>query len=130
MVEKRGSSADAQTHRSGVYRIPCNDCDLPYYGRTTKKVNVRFREHQDTVVDKDDHSALVKHTRSHPGHEFSFSDANLIWKTRNLAEMRMVESACISNFPSCNVSEGEVKIGPMLSSIVIRTTCLQPHTVT
>ena len=44
--------------------------------------------------------------------------------------MRLVESACISNFPSCNVKEGEVKIGPMLSSIVIRTTGLQPHTVT
>ena len=70
-------------------------------------------------------SALVRHLQSNPGHSFNLDKASLIWKTRCKKEARMVESSCIKTLPSCNVSPGEIFVGPMVASVVMKATKIQ-----
>ena len=132
VVERRGSMADIKQHQSGVYQIPCKypDCDLPYYGRTAFPLEDRVKHHKGYISIKKQDSALVRHIQTHPGHEPDFDAANIIWKTKDITQMQVVESACISVLPSCNISIGEIKVNPMLASVITHIASLTQHTDT
>ena len=62
----------------------------------------------------------MKHMHSHPGHEFDFSSAKLLWKSKNVLESKIIESSCIQTFPSCNTQPGKVTVNPILASVITR----------
>ncbi|CAL4193496.1 unnamed protein product, partial [Meganyctiphanes norvegica] len=97
-------------------------------GRTNKPFQTRMKEHQNNIVKKTQASALVRHIESHPGHEFDFDNASLIWKSNNKLETQILESACINTLPSCNVSQGDVYVGSTLSSVIVKIANLQDRT--
>ena len=121
LVRGLRSASDPRQH-GGVYHVPCkvDTCDLNYYGRTSRPFEIRLGEHMKAVEDGDTNSSLVKHMHSHPGHEFDFSSAKLLWKSKNVLESKIVESSCIQNFPSCNTQPGEVTVNPILASVITR----------
>ena len=118
---------DSIQQRSGVYCIPCSSpgCDLPYYGRTNRPLKVRLDEHRDDISNREKGSALVKHIQAHPGHDFNFDAASLIWKTNDNFESKLIESTCIRQLPHCNVASGEVFVGPTMASVISRVANLQ-----
>ena len=118
VMNKKGSIHDSSAKDSGVYHIPCSTpgCNKPYFGRTMTTLEKRMSQHESNIADKSDDSALVNHIRSHPGHGFNTKDAKLIWKSHNKYECQFVEAACISRFPSCNISRGEIRVTPVMSA--------------
>ena len=83
---------------------------MDYYGRTSRPFDVRMGEHMKDIQKKDVRKSMVKHVTSHPGHEFDFEAAKILWKTRNVVEQKMVEAACISSLTCCNTSAGEIYV--------------------
>ena len=48
--------------KSIVYKIPCNDCNKPYYGETGRSLDVRLKEHiKDIQYQRD--KTIVKHSQ-------------------------------------------------------------------
>ena len=115
MVKRRDSSGGPSQPR-GVYRVPCSnaDCNMDYYGRTSRPFDVRMGEHVRDIQNKYALSSMVKHMASYPGHEFDFEAAKILWKTRNVVEQKVVEAACISSLSCCNTSAGEIYVNPLL----------------
>ena len=85
MVKRRDSSG-GPSQPSGVYRVPCSnaDCNMDYYGRTSRPFDVRMREHVRDIQNKNVLNSMVQHMASYPGHEFDFEAAKILWKTRNV----------------------------------------------
>ena len=101
------------------------DCPLRYFGITSRSLRKRISEHRDYISKMDPSSALVRHIQSNPGHSFNLEKASLIWKTHCKKEARLVESSCLRTLPSCNVSPGEIFVGPMVASVVMKATKIQ-----
>ena len=77
---KRRDSAGVPSQPRGVYRIPCSnaDCNMDYYGHTSRPFDVRMGEHMKDIQKKDARNSMVKHMASHPGHEFDFEAAKIL----------------------------------------------------
>ena len=73
-------------------------------------------EHSTKIDKRSNDSAMVQHMASYPGHSFDLASAKIIWRTRSKYESQFVEAACISRFPSCNISKGEIKVTPAMSA--------------
>ena len=82
------------------------------------------------IRDKKPESALVRHMQTQPGHEPDFDAASIIWKTKDITQMKIVESACIGALPSCNISIGDIKVSPMMVSVITYIAVLHQHTDT
>ena len=72
--------------------------------------------HNSNIADMSMNIVLVQHIVSHPGHGFKTSEAKLIWKTHSKYESQLVEASCISQFPSCNISKGEIRVSHAMAS--------------
>merc|ERR1711917_181613 len=59
---------------------------------------------------------------THPGHEFDFAAAKLLWKSTNVLESKYVESSCIQTLPNCNTQAGEVTVNSILASMIMKVT--------
>ena len=53
---------NSSTKNSGVYSIPCNDCDLVYIGESGRDWSVRKKEHKYAFRNNDMCNALFNHT--------------------------------------------------------------------
>ena len=117
VMNKKGTIHDSTLRDTGVYRIPCSipSCNKAYFGRTMEGLEKRMVGHNSNMADMSMSSALVHHKTSHPGHDFRTSEAKLIWKTHNKYESQLVEASCISQFPSCNISKGEIRVSPAMA---------------
>ena len=122
LLVKRRDSIGGPSQPGGVYRVPCSnaDCNMDYYGRTSRPLDVRMGEHVKDIQKKNALNSMFKHMASHPGHEFNFEAAKILWKTRNLVEQKVVEAACISSLPCCNITDGDIHVNPLLASVVMR----------
>ena len=81
-------------------------------------------EHMKDIQDRCELNSMVKHMNANPGHEFDFDSASVLWKTCNVTEQKIVETACISSLPNCNTSGGEIPVDPILSSLIMRLTSI------
>ena len=98
---------------------------MAYFGRTNRSLSKRLDEHRGMINQRDTSSALVRHSQSHPGHNFDMDAASLVWKTNDKLESKLVESTCIKILPSCNVATGEVFVGPTMASVISKVANLQ-----
>lgn len=67
----------------GVYKIPCNDCDLAYIGQTNRKISARIEEHKNAIAKKQSTSALVQHINN-TGHSINFQESSMLAAEKRL----------------------------------------------
>ena len=134
VVNNRGASDDNKPQRHVVYQIPCTissnvslDCEQPYYGRTSQQLQRRLAQHARNIENNHQNSALVEHLQAHPNHKFNLDSATTIWESDSIMETQIVESACISELPSCNVHPGEIAMSPILAALTVRMADLSKH---
>ena len=60
-----------------VYKIKCNDCNASYVGQTSRRVNVRIKEHIKKYPEKDTNSGLFAHTKDN-NHLIDFKNIKIL----------------------------------------------------
>ena len=86
----------------GVYKIPCKDCSLNYFGETGRGLSVRLKEHQRDYGNMSNKNVLVKHSFQE-NHRINWRDATILYRDNNVGNRRLVEGACIN---TCKSMEG------------------------
>ena len=68
---------------------------------------------------------MSDHLLAHTGHEFDLDSAEVIWKSNNLYECQLMETALISTFPNCNNTAGDISVSPAYTSAFIHVSGLR-----
>ena len=79
----------------GVYKIPCKECHLNYFGETGRGLEVRLKEHQRAYKDMADNNVLVKHSWE-KDHQINWKGSTVLYKDKNVGNRRLVEGAFIN----------------------------------
>ena len=87
----------------GVYRVECKNCNNAYFGETGITLAKRMADHRTDIRKAKDSNALFAHMRDNPGHSFDLKGAKLIYKSNQLANRQLVESAMIATNVNCNL---------------------------
>ena len=108
--------------KSGVYYIPCDDCDKIYLGETGRDLKRRLKEHRRDIVYQKPESGVATHVRKQ-GHVFNFKNAKIIVPCNNKKKRHIIESAMIkkfSNMDRCvNLNYGFSPRSELLSKYII-----------
>ncbi len=103
----------SQKEMSGIYRIPCNDCEMEYRGQTRRRLETREKEHERAIkaieVDK---SSVAKHMCENRHRK---GEIEIIRQVDNPWELDGYESLYIATGKSL-MNEGE----PPLRSILFK----------
>ena len=105
---------------SGVYSIPCNDCNLVYIGESGRDWNVRIREHKYAFRNNNMSNALFNHAFNN-NHRINWEESKLIYNCDNFHKRRIVESALIDKIDNFNLSSGCFKLDPIMRALVINS---------
>ena len=65
---------------------------------------------------------MVKHVQNNPGDKYDLERARIIWRTNDIIESKMVESAFIQTLPCCNTHPGEISMSPIMASVITTIT--------
>ena len=94
---------------SGVYKIPCKDCEKSYIGETGRCLEKRITEHKKDIVMQKSESGVAEHVRE-SDHFFDFKNAKIIYPSKNVVKRHIVESTLISTLKksnkTCNLNLG------------------------
>ena len=127
MVEKSGQkisqlvAAPRRKNRrdeSVVYKIPCNGCDLPYYGETSRGLKQRIVEHKRDFRNHNINNSLVKHTDRCP-HLPDWKHAEILKRNLCKKERKTLESCLIEAFPCTNTKAGDVKLAKSVALVLV-----------
>ena len=91
---------------AGVYKIPCKDCNKPYYGQTGRSVQKRITEHQQAVRNGQNNSAIFQHI-ANEGHRIGWEEAALIYNSSCVYKRKIIEAAVIERTENMNLSQGQ-----------------------
>ena len=105
--------------KPGVYKIPCNNCDLVYVGQTGRNLSKRIIEHKRSIRYGQESSAIFQHVKD-AGHVMNWNDSSLLYKSNCNVTRKIFESFCISSLPNINLSGGHWK-PDLLSSGIIKS---------
>ena len=105
---------------SGVYKIPCKDCDEAYYGETGREFGVRLREHKDAVRRGNNNYATFKHSFN-KRHDIDWENAKIIYKSDNHYNRLIVESTYIQTQPNYNNLHSTLAIDNLSANIILRS---------
>ena len=72
----------------GVYKLPCKDCDLSYFGETRKSLKIRMKQHESNCRNHSNPSAVVNH------HELA--NSCVIYPESHMTKRKIAESLLIS----------------------------------
>ena len=128
VVQKRGKTKGSSHQLNGVYMIPLIPLDpttgnnLPYIGRTNTTLENRLSQHRNSIRKNYEACAMVKHIRNNPGDKYDLENARIIWRTNDIIESKMVESAFIQTLPCCNTHPGEIAMSPIMASVITKIT--------
>ena len=96
--------------RSGIYQIPCKDCQSVYIGQTRRKFKIRLREHKNAVENnRSGESSVAAHTTA-TQHQIEWGKAKLIKTVRNVSELNAWESMHIATADNPLMNEDEAPI--------------------
>jgi len=79
---------------TGVYSIPCANCNLSYIGQTGRNLSLRIKEHKYSIK-SDRSSAISEH--SNTGHCVNFNGAKFIHFENDLGKRLIAESLLLKN---------------------------------
>ena len=115
-------NSPSHVRETGVYRIPCKDCDQSYYGETGRSFNVRLAEHRRDVQNCNISNAAFVH-KIENDHRIVGS-AKLVFRSDNYFTRRIVESSLIASYPNFNISPGNFKFHRVLQASILKATGL------
>ena len=108
---------------SGVYKVPCKECNKVYYGETGRSFDLRLKEHKRDVINCKESNAIFVHKIEH-NHAIDWEGANLLYKSNNYFTRRIIESSLIGTHPNYNLSSGNFKFDKVFQSAILRSTGL------
>ena len=79
---------------SGVYCIPCKDCNKSYFGESGRGLDTRIEEHKQSVRKGYQYSAIATHCLD-VEHRVNFNEARMVYRSNNVRIRRLVEGALI-----------------------------------
>ena len=89
------NKSDNDDNDVGVYEIPCQACNMKYYGESGRGLHVRIAEHKRAWRSHSENSALVKHSWDND-HRIDWNNAKIIFKSSDVNVRRLVEGAAIN----------------------------------
>ena len=101
----------------GVYKLPCNDCDLVYIGQTGRDLKSRVSEHKDSIRRAQKSSAVFNHF-STLSHDMNWNNAEILYKSKCEYKRKIIESALIEIIPNFNLSRGQWSPDPITSMVM------------
>ena len=93
LVHNKAPDSDKQ--KVGVYEIPCKVCEEKYFGESGRGLEIRLTEHKRAYDSHQLNNALVKHSWD-KDHHIDWEKAQILYKSRNVGDRRLVEGACIN----------------------------------
>ena len=79
----------------GVYEIPCQDCNLKYFGESGRGLSIRIREHKRSYDSLAMNNVLVKHAWE-KDHRINWNNAKILFNSKEVGVRRIVEGAAIN----------------------------------
>ena len=120
LIKNHPPRNDDPKQASGVYEIPCKDCDKVYFGQTGRPFNVRINEHMKDFQHKRINNACFAHHRS-TGHQIDFSNWRIIHRSNNHYERLVVESTLINSFPNFNKCQSTLSIDNHSAKTILKS---------
>ena len=114
---------------SGVYVIPCHDCDNVYVGETGRPLETQIREHKYACRTNTPNSAIAKHTLE-IGHRINFKDTAVVCNVSNIAKRRIIEGALIHHLPTFPGNTALVSDNVLISRMIFRAVPLKYEALT
>ena len=102
---------------AGIYKIPCQDCELVYIGETGRNLETRIKEHKYAVKSHNKNNALFHH-KYETDHRINWQGSHLMYKCHDFRKRKIIESMCIQKFGNFNLSEGTYKLDPVTRSLI------------
>jgi len=76
---------------SAIYRIECKDCSHHYIGETSRELEKRLKEHQNSVRRRDPQSALFTHIEE-TGHNIDWESSSILAQQQGFYQRKVMES--------------------------------------
>ena len=95
-------------NETGVYTIPCNECNKKYVGYTNKGLLQRITEHKRSVRYGQQNSAIFNHL-STENHTINWNASQIVYKSSCQYKSKIVESALILSTTNMNIHSGSWK---------------------
>ena len=103
-----------------VYKIPCKNCDLCYFGQTGRGLEVRLGEHKADVRHKRNKNACYKHTFL-KNHSIDWENSKALYKSNSLQNRLVVESTLINSQQNFNNMRSTLNIEKLASKIILKS---------
>ncbi|UYV77243.1 hypothetical protein LAZ67_15000215 [Cordylochernes scorpioides] len=101
-ITKSSKKQDPLSAPNAVYKIKCSNCELHYVGETGRTIEIRTKEHNRNIMNKDSRSQIYQH-KAETQHSFDFTDTQCIYSNIRGKYQRLVLEALVSNkIPSLN----------------------------
>ena len=121
IVHNRPPRNIAPNRRSGVYKIPCDNCNKSYYGQTGREFQTRLLEHKSAVRRGDNNNACFKHWFNEK-HDIGWDRAEVIYPSDNHYDRLVLESTYILKHPNFNNMQSTLAIDNLSANILLRST--------
>ena len=120
LVHNRPKCSEDRSALPGVYSIPCNDCDLKYYGETGRPFSERLREHKAAVRNKYWNYSAYRHVYAKK-HNLDWDSAKIIFPSYNYYDRLVVESTCILANENFNHKNSTLAIDNLSAQIILNS---------
>ena len=95
-------------NETGVYTIPCNECNKKYVGYTNKGLSQRITEHKRSVRYGQQSSAIFNHL-SIENHTINWTASQIVYRSSCQYKSKIIESALINSTTNMNIHPGSWK---------------------
>ncbi|XP_071581173.1 uncharacterized protein, partial [Temnothorax nylanderi] len=120
VVIRRGKDRlDRNSSTELVYRINCDNCCASYIGQTKRHLKTRITEHfRDIRKDDSNHSVVSKH-RVSLGHDFKWSDVEVLHREKNKKKREIAEMFLIKKYPdTINLKKDTDNLNPIYDKVI------------
>ena len=116
------SNAPKAHSTSGIYKIPCNDCEKFYIGETGRSISTRVKEHKYAVSTLNVNNGLANYVLN-SNHSINFNDSTLMYHCKDFKVRHVVESAFIKHYSSSlvNLNSGLIDINDSVASLLVNS---------
>ena len=111
---------------SGVYVIPCKDCNQIYVGESGRDLQTRLNEHKNACRQGNEYSAIANHSLQND-HRIDFKRADVIFKSNCIHKRRIVEGALIRQLNTFTGNKAFTIDDNIIDKLICRNTNLNIH---
>ncbi|XP_071637535.1 uncharacterized protein [Temnothorax longispinosus] len=117
---KRGKDRLDKDHSTEVvYRIKCNDCNASYIGQTKRFLQTRVKEHFNDIKKNDCNWSVVSKHRASLGHDFNWSEVEILHKEGNRKKREIAEMLLIKKYrDTINLKNDTENLNPIYDNVI------------